>query len=99
MRNLFLLACGVFAVAAEPESMDQAQSFVKQYCVNCHLDKSPAGGFSLTTKGALKSIHENPRTWNRMIARVRDGEMPPKNAPLPSQDLREKFVSTVELTL
>ena len=39
------------------------------------------------------TLEKNPEHWNNVITRVRNGEMPPKNAPAPSLDKREAFVT------
>ncbi|MGH9671537.1 MAG: DUF1592 domain-containing protein, partial [Bryobacteraceae bacterium] len=39
------------------------------------------------------------RIWSKVLARVRDGEMPPKGKPAPAVEQREKFSSWIENTL
>lgn len=66
----------------------QDAKFVKQYCLACHNGKAAVGGFD-ATKPLLAT------SWRKALHRVQEHEMPPRNAPKPSLDAREKF--TVEL--
>lgn len=80
-------------------SFNDAQILVKKYCQGCHQGKAPAGGFNLARIATVRSLNENPRQWTRMLARVRDGQMPPNGTPAPAIDQREKFVAWIESTL
>jgi hypothetical protein len=88
------------APAAGPHySFEDAQGMMKKYCQGCHQGKSAAGGFNLTKLQTRESLFNNPRTWSAMLTRVRDGDMPPKNAPAPDMEERDKFVAWADHTL
>ncbi len=60
------------------------QPFLKTYCVSCHGAK-PAAQLDLSQYPTVDSVvHDFPR-WNRVLARVSAGEMPPKQATQPSR--------------
>jgi len=84
---LVLLAMAAFA-APPPEA---ANSFLASYCVSCHGAKSPAAGLNLTAPDLSQADR-----WTRLINRVRNSEMPPRNAPAPAADQREAFLKSIE---
>ena len=69
-----------------------ASSFLKTYCEACHQGAKPAGGFAV-------ALVEKDARWNRVAQRVRNMEMPPKSAPAPALDERERFLKDVETAL
>ena len=69
------------------------------YCAACHQGKSPAGGLNLTTLVASKAPADDPRTWDKILSRVRNSEMPPKGLPGPGFDAREKFIAWIDGSL
>lgn len=76
-----------------------AQSFLKTSCAACHQGPKPSAGFSIAKLDTMQSVLDTPRPWGRMLARVREHEMPPKNFPAPPIEKREAFVTFVENTL
>jgi hypothetical protein len=93
MRGLFL----ILAVApAWGQSFADSQQFLRQYCEKCHTDASPAGGFRLSRVAAPESLGKEAAKWLSLNNRVRNGEMPPKGAPAPSLEERERFHEWVE---
>lgn len=76
-----------------------SQAFLKTYCRNCHQGKTAVGGFSVERFNTPGSFQTHPQRWSSANRRVRNGEMPPKGAPAPSIDLRERFSEWVDTTL
>ena len=97
MRALFLFTVISLVLPAQPFA--QTQGFLKGYCVACHQGAKPSGGFNAAKLTTLQTMMEEPRKWSRMLARVRDNEMPPKGAPTPSMEKREAFTAYVEETM
>lgn len=88
------------AVSATAQySFDEGQQFLKTYCQGCHIGKAPAGGFSLAPLRTPASLREKPNSWNSLITRVQNGEMPPKGAPAPGLDKTEAFVGWAKESL
>lgn len=56
-------------------------------------------GFDVARLTSEKSITETPRSWSRILARVRQGEMPPKNSPAPAPEVRERFSAWIDTRL
>ena len=71
---------------------------IARYCVGCHNDKLKTAGVS------LMGIHTanagaSAATLERVLRKVRTGEMPPLGLPKPDDALRASFVSFVEAQL
>lgn len=80
-------------------SFNEAQAIMTTHCLNCHQGKTAAAGFNLARFSTMKTILDEPRTWDKVLARVRSGEMPPKGAPAPTNNMRESFVAWLDNTL
>jgi hypothetical protein len=92
------VAVAAFASAAHGQSPSfaDAQALLGKYCQACHNAKAPTGGFRLETLAEPASLRTEPRRWMALANRVRESEMPPKGAPAPTLDEREKLVAWVE---
>ena len=89
------------ALAAQPAgySFDDAQAFLKSHCQICHQGTAPAGGFDIQQIGSRATIRSESARWNMLALRVRNGEMPPKGAPVPPADQRELFTNWVGVSV
>jgi mono/diheme cytochrome c family protein len=86
------LAIGASLSAATPTySLDDAHKFLTTYCAACHQGKSAAGGLNLPALMAASNLSTNADRWNKIVARVRNAEMPPRGAPAPAIEAREQF--------
>jgi mono/diheme cytochrome c family protein len=86
-----LLANTAFAL-----EFDGAQQQLKKYCVACHSDANPVGGFKLSAVAAQDSLTTQARRWTSLANRVRNFEMPPKGAPAPSLEEREALTKWID---
>lgn len=84
-----LLAC---SSAAADELPGEARVFLHTYCVKCHQGEKAKAAIDLTELRTAASMKADPKTWGNVIARVRDGEMPPVGSPAPTPREREQFV-------
>src|SRR5205823_2421847 len=104
LRTPLLPAILVFsslALRAQPVgfSFEQTQDFLKTYCKTCHQGPSPAGGFNAEEVATATSLHAAAQRWIRINHRLSSGTMPPKGAPAPSLDERERFTKSVDSAL
>ncbi|MBI2690115.1 MAG: DUF1588 domain-containing protein [Acidobacteria bacterium] len=88
---VLLAAAAVVCAQSPPYTFDDAQKFLTQYCEKCHQDKGGAGGFKLSRIAAKESLLTGANRWLSLTNRVKNGEMPPKGAPVPPLDERESF--------
>src|SRR6478735_9572140 len=80
-------------------SFDNAQVCLKKYCESCHQPKAAVGGFSLQRVSTPESFRTEAQKWTSLKARVTNGEMPPKGAPAPVLEEREKFTQWIDKSL
>jgi hypothetical protein len=97
--SLLALAGATVSAQSQPFSFAQAQALMKKHCLACHQGKMPSGGFLLQRVAGEDSLKQNPRAWSRVLARVKDGEMPPQNAPALPIELRDRFLEWAGHTL
>jgi hypothetical protein len=81
-----------------PYSPGDAKAFLGKYCQLCHQGESAASKFDVTGFGAVESFRTHPDDWTRLVARVSNSEMPPKGAPSPDLDERERFLDWAQST-
>ncbi|MEO8126028.1 MAG: DUF1587 domain-containing protein, partial [Bryobacteraceae bacterium] len=68
---------------------------LSQTCMPCHNDRMASGGLDLAGFANIGSIGEQREGWEKILQKIRSGEMPPKGIPKPpaSQvDAMSKFV-------
>src|SRR5690242_10982614 len=78
----------VFAAqAGASAAFDQnVGAFVKKNCAACHNEKLKTAGLALTSYHDTESLLRDRAVWEKAVARIRAGEMPPKGLPRPKPD-------------
>jgi len=75
------------------------RSFTERYCVGCHGDWAKTGGLSLQGL-SLKDVPAHGQTWEKVLRKVRSGEMPPARVHTrPDATTTTAFASFLETTL
>src|SRR5262245_29858782 len=105
MRALFalfaLLAQGGWAsVSAQPSSLEARPTLLDRYCVTCHnaRNKANAGSLDLTAVDPAQPAR-HPDVFEKVIAKLRTGLMPPAGQRQPDGNERASFVGDVEREL
>jgi hypothetical protein len=62
------------------------QPFIEESCVPCHNDRRKRGGLSLESYQSVESVARDPNTWEKALAKLKTGEMPPEEDPRPDPD-------------
>src|SRR3954470_16654202 len=65
--------------AAVPAPSAQSANLVSTYCVTCHNDRVKTAGLSLQGL-ALTDVPSHAQVWQKVLRKVRSGEMPPAAA-------------------
>ena len=96
------LAAGLVALAPAfgadaPEAF--RSEFAATYCQACHGGDSPSGGFRADPSAHEFQDKKSREQWVRAGALVHARLMPPPQAPQPAADLRERFLSEVQVLL
>lgn len=98
-----LLAAAILGIppstaAAEIQPIDGG--FLRNYCVDCHVGSDGQGGLD------LEALLERPQgdvaaaaEWARIHERVAAGEMPPRDADPPADDVRAAFLAGLDASL
>src|SRR5450755_1107887 len=74
------------------------KAFINTYCVTCHNQKLHTAGLALDT---LDVTHPgaNPEVWERVVAKLRAGSMPPPKMPRADEATYRVIASTLESEL
>lgn len=105
MRRFYLLSFLLLGLlqGAPSETTQQKASFgeavqpvLKQNCTLCHNNKLASGGLNLEQFSDASTLEKQRSAWERIIAKVRSGEMPPKGAPQLRADQRLALVKYVQ---
>ena len=86
--------------AEEPGPLpNEISSFFAAYCLKCHQGHKPKGKLDLGQFQTVTSLTADSKRWNKVIARVAAGEMPPLGSKSPATEERDKFLSEMKRTL
>jgi Protein of unknown function (DUF1592)/Protein of unknown function (DUF1588)/Protein of unknown function (DUF1585)/Protein of unknown function (DUF1587)/Protein of unknown function (DUF1595)/Planctomycete cytochrome C len=88
-RLLALLLGAVLAIAADPREL------LDKYCVTCHNQKLHTAGLALDTLDIAKPA-ANAELWERVIAKLRAGSMPPPGLPRPDAATYRDLATSLE---
>ena len=61
------------------------QPFLAKNCYGCHNDRLTSGNLNLTQYKTSAAIAQDRERWERVLQKVRGGEMPPKQLPRPAE--------------
>src|SRR6185503_15892358 len=87
LRNLALGVCAVGALsAADPPSFEKTvQPMLTQTCAACHNAQMAAGGLNIAAFTKASSLGGNRDDWQRILDKLKSGDMPPAGVPKPPQ--------------
>src|SRR5262245_6956169 len=84
--------------AAERPGASSTIRGLNLYCATCHHANVKAAGFSLNPADAA-TPGSKPAQWEKVIRKLRSGEMPPAGAPRPDAATYESMASFLEAEL
>ena len=70
-------------LAAGPSFEKTVEPFLKSNCLLCHNSKLKVGGLSLDTYTGSKAALQDREVWEKVVQKLRSGQMPPKGRPVP----------------
>ncbi|MFP6617401.1 MAG: DUF1592 domain-containing protein, partial [Candidatus Hydrogenedentota bacterium] len=108
----FLLESGELRLASAQEAAaSQTQSgnsgstppaaygrLIERYCVTCHNEELKTGNFRLDDVD-LAHVSERGDVWEKVVHKLRSGEMPPSDRPQPSKGAHEALLSWLVTSL
>ena len=88
------------AQAAQAAEAQQAPSraIFDRYCVTCHNERLLTGGLSLVDLD-LGDIHGNAEVLEKVVHKLRSGQMPPEGRPRPDAETIDAFAGALETEL
>jgi hypothetical protein len=75
-----------------------ARAFLDQYCVTCHNARLKTANLMLDRLDD-EHLGDNAETWEKVIAKLRSGSMPPAGRPRPDGPTLSGFVAALESSL
>ena len=91
LRHTIILCSLSSLTAAEPPF-----SLLRQSCSPCHNEKLASGGLNITGFTDPASITTSRDGWERILTKLRAGEMPPEGAPRPSEEQLTALINFVQ---
>ena len=73
-------------------------AFVETHCAACHNERTQSGGLRLSAD-IFASMDGHAETWEKVLHKVRTGQMPPAPRPRPSAADAMAFTSYLQTTL
>ena len=73
--------------------------FIKRYCLECHSGEKPKASLDLSRFDSMDKILSEALLWDDILIQLSQGDMPPKEADLPTLNERSEFLNWVESSL
>jgi len=90
--SIFFTAC-----LADASTFDQAvKPILTGTCSACHNEKLASGGLNVGLYVDPATLSTKREAWEKIVEKVRSGEMPPKGIPKPSAEKMEALVDFVD---
>src|SRR5438552_15608023 len=85
------------AAQSNPPSFDKTvQPLLRQSCTMCHNEKLASGGLNISPFLYPASVNTNREGWERIVAKLHTGEMPPKGMPRPPAEKLDALMKYVQ---
>jgi len=84
------------AVAAPTTAPDRA--LLDKYCLTCHNDRLKTAGFTIE-KLDVADVHANSEALEKIVRKLRSGQMPPQGRPQPEKPVADAFAASLEREL
>lgn len=75
------------------------QPVIAEYCYGCHNDTKKKGNLSLKPYRSFDAVMADPNTWDRVLGKLRSGEMPPADEPRPDAHALETVTAWIDRTI
>lgn len=90
-----LIAFVTLAILNTPLAADPLLQHLRQFCGECHQGEAAEAGIAVDVL-TIPITEPQRKAWERVFARIRSGEMPPKEATQPSSETRQELVSFIQ---
>ena len=99
---LIVVSVATLGVArAEAQTAADERALLDKYCVACHNVKARAAGMDSAVKLTLDNldlsqVNQNVAVWERVVRKLRAGQMPPAGMPRPDAPAYESMIAWLE---
>src|SRR5260370_21725321 len=93
---ILCVACAWSGLAQPPKASEK--TLLAQYCVSCHSEKVKTAGIVLENVNPDRP-GENANVLEKVLRKVRSGEMPPRGLPRPVPAVATACTASLEATL
>ena len=90
-----LVVTGCVAAVQTQSAPPPARALLDTYCVTCHNQRLRTAGLALDTLDVTRPV-ANADVWERVIAKLRAGSMPPPGLPRPDAATYDAVASSLE---
>lgn len=99
MRSLLVLILVLVTrlpgASQDPSFENVVEPVLRRNCTLCHNATLSSGGLNLEPFTSRASLSDSRNAWEKILAKIRTGEMPPKGAPKPSHEQIQGVLSYV----
>jgi len=87
---MYAIALALSALAVDPATYDRVvKPLLGKSCVPCHNERNASASLNLAPFQSHTSLAQGRDEWERILPKIRSGEMPPKGMPRPAlQDVQ-----------
>jgi hypothetical protein len=99
VAKVVLPACAALLLAqgpSKPTFDHSVRPMLTKSCLACHNDRLQSGSVNLTPFVNPATVLGNREDWEKVVQKVRSGEMPPKGLPRPSIEQITAFTTFIE---
>ena len=93
----FALSLGGPALSAQTPEVP-SRALIDRYCITCHNERLLTAGLALDTVD-LSRVDDNAEILERVVRKLRSGQMPPEGRPRPDAATLDGFLTSLEATL
>ena len=100
---VLLFLCSAAPAAADDPPADalpgHVREFLNSHCLGCHGARKSKAKLDLSRFETVTHLAAAPRIWEKVLTRIRDGEMPPEDEEPPPDESRARFVEWIDSSL
>lgn len=99
MRHWCIFIAGLLLIGQsdKPKTFDHdVQPLLTKNCVMCHNDRMQSGGIDIRPFTQATSVLAAREPWERVLQKIRSGEMPPKGVPKPTVEEIARLTAFLE---
>ena len=80
---------------AAPRTSESFRSLLESHCFNCHNGEKTKGKINLAAMVRNDAFGKDFKSWDLVMAMLRDNEMPPEEEPQPTPAQRQVMIETI----